>query len=166
MLRNSFENAVAHLATTLQLDTSINDIRNISSTGAYNSNNPGGYQGGRHSKRVGRGQGCGRGRGCNIYLGSYSPEQWQKLSKEDKQKVYEGRNKSAEQRSPQGTHGGRSTQPGRGIFSVSIQQQADHDVHSQVTGFITNHTPNPSNISQVQVNSMVNSILQGVGSGW
>jgi hypothetical protein len=37
-LRNSFDNAVAHLATTLQLNTSINDTRNVSSTGTYKGN--------------------------------------------------------------------------------------------------------------------------------
>ncbi len=96
-LRNSFDNAVAHLATMLQLNMSMNDTRNISATGTQNNQGRGG-QGGRHYNRGGRGGGRGRGHGRNLYLGSYTPEQWRKLSKEDKQKVYEGRTKSAEQR--------------------------------------------------------------------
>jgi len=115
-LRNSFDNAVAHLATTLQLSVSISDTRNVSSTGTYTNHKRGGHQGqgGRNSGRGYRGgRGRGRGRGRNLYLGSYSPEQWRKLSKEDKQKVYDGRNKSAEERSQQqGTYqGGRSINP-------------------------------------------------------
>jgi hypothetical protein len=51
-LRNSFDNAVAHLATTLQLNTSINDTRNVSLTGTYNGNNRGGHQGGDISTEV------------------------------------------------------------------------------------------------------------------
>jgi hypothetical protein len=47
-LRNSFDNAVAHLATTLQLSMSLNDTRNISSTHTQNQNRcGGGRQGGR-----------------------------------------------------------------------------------------------------------------------
>jgi len=98
-LRNSFENAVAHLATTLQLNMSMNDTRNVSSTntqGYHRGTNSQG--GGRNHNRGGRG-GRGRGRARNIYLGSYTPEQWRKLSKEDKQKVYDGRAKSAAERS-------------------------------------------------------------------
>jgi hypothetical protein len=95
-LRNNFSNAVAHLSTTLQLGQSLQENnRNISST---NTNKGGvGRGGGRGS---GRGRtGRGRGRGRNIYLGSYSPEQWRKLSVEDKKRVYDGRQKSADQRS-------------------------------------------------------------------
>jgi hypothetical protein len=91
-LRNNFDNAVAHLATTLQLSLSMNDTRNISSSHTQSGNYKQGHnQGGRNANRGGRG-GRGRGRGWNLYLGSYSPEQWRKLTKEDKQKVYEGRN--------------------------------------------------------------------------
>ncbi|MFN9981113.1 MAG: hypothetical protein ACK53Y_14400, partial [bacterium] len=87
-LRNSFNNAVALLATTLQLNMSLNDSRNVSST---NTNTKG--RGGRESNQGGRG-GRGPGRGRNIYLGTYTPDQWRKMSKEDKQKVYDGRQKS------------------------------------------------------------------------
>jgi hypothetical protein len=120
-LCNSFENAVAHLATTLQLNMSMNDTRNISLTGTTAACG-GGYQGGRYNNQGGRSGGCGRGRGGrNIYLGSYTPEQWGKLSKENKQKVFDGRNKSAEQRSQQGTQGSRTSNPGRGLSSIVIQ---------------------------------------------
>jgi hypothetical protein len=166
-LRNSFDNAVAHLATTLQLNMSMNDIRNISASGTQNNHGRGGgYQGGRQYNRGGRGGGQGRGRGRNLYLGSYSPEQWRKLSKEDKQKVYEGRTKSAEQRSQQGnyTQGGRTANPGRGVSSIVVQQQGDPDNHSQITGFITN-TPSKANVSQIQASTVDNSILQGTLSG-
>ena len=73
-LRNSFDNAVAHLATMLQLNMSMNDTRNISATGTQNNQGRGG-QGGRHYNRGGRGGGRGRGHGRNLYLGSYTPEQ-------------------------------------------------------------------------------------------
>jgi hypothetical protein len=49
-LRNNFNNAVAHLATTLQLSTSLNDSRNISSMGG-------------NQKGCGGGRGNGQGRG-------------------------------------------------------------------------------------------------------
>jgi hypothetical protein len=90
-LRKNFSNAVAHLSMTLQLGHSLRENnRNISST---NTNKGDGCGGGRGKN------GRGRGRGRNIYLGSYSPEQWRKLSAEDKKRVYDGRQKSAEQRS-------------------------------------------------------------------
>jgi len=73
-LRNSFDNAVAHLATMLQLNMSMNDTRNISATGTQNNQGRGG-QGGRYYNRGGRGGGRGRGRSHNLYLGSYTPEQ-------------------------------------------------------------------------------------------
>ncbi|MFN9981880.1 MAG: hypothetical protein ACK53Y_18285, partial [bacterium] len=115
-LRNNFNNAVAHLATTLQLSMSLNDSRNISL-----ANTGGRGRGGRDSNRGGRG-GRGRGRGRNTYLGSYSPEQWRKLSREEKQKVFEGRQKSAEQRSQaQASVGGRNQGVGRGVAAVVVQ---------------------------------------------
>jgi len=157
-LQNSFENAVAHLATTLQLNMSMNDTRNISLTGTT-ADCGGGYQGGRYNNRGGRGGGRGRGRGGrNIYLGSYTPEQWHELSKEDKQKVFDGRNKSAEQLSQQGTQGSRTSNPGHGLSSIVIQQQPELDNHSQITGFMTQ---NQINVSQLQTDAMDNSILQG-----
>jgi hypothetical protein len=161
-LRNSFDNAVAHLATTLQLSMSLNDTRNISSTHTQNQNRcGGGRQGGRFG---GRG---GRGRGCNIYLGSYTPEQWRKLSKEDKQKVYDGCNKSAEQRAQQGNQnqGGRFGQQGRGISSITLNQQSDVDSQSHITGLVTNQGPTNSVISHVQSDNMDTSILQGALGG-
>jgi hypothetical protein len=97
-LRNSF---------TLQLGMSMNDTRNVSSSNTQGYHRGTNYQGGRNSNRGGRG-GRGRGRARNIYLGSYTPEQWRKLSKEDKQKVYDGRVKSAEQRA-QGQQQGKCT---------------------------------------------------------
>ncbi len=96
-LRNSFNNAVTHQATTLQLSMSLNDSRNISSTNTITRGH-----GGRESNRAGRGgRACGRGQ--NIYLGTYTPEQWRKLSKGDKQKVYDDRRRSAADRNNQQT---------------------------------------------------------------
>jgi hypothetical protein len=163
-LRNSFENAVAHLATTLQLSMSVNDTRNISSSNTQGHQQGGGFQGGRNNNQGGRG-GRGRGRGRNIYLGSYSPKQCRKLSKEDKQKVYDGRNKSAEQQSQANqSQGGRNTAgPGRGLSAVHIQQP-DFDAQSQITGLMS--IPNSTaNISQVQSGNLDNSILQGALGG-
>jgi hypothetical protein len=72
---------------------SLQDTRNISSAniGSARSRGRGRGRGG------GSGRG-GRGRGRNIYLGSYSPDQWRKLSSEDKKRVQEGRQKSAEKK--------------------------------------------------------------------
>jgi hypothetical protein len=42
-LRNSFENAVAHLATTLQLSMSVNDTRNISASNTQGHQRGGGF---------------------------------------------------------------------------------------------------------------------------
>ncbi len=164
-LRNNFNNAVAHLATALQLSMSINDSRNISSASTDNK----GRGGGRGFHRGGRG-GRGRGRGRNVYLGSYSPEQWRKLSKEDKQKVYDGRQKSAEQQKAQQSQaqGGRSVAGGRGVSSVILHQQPEYDSQSQLTGFVTNMNTN-TNISSLQgqnhANSMEPSVLQGTLNG-
>lgn len=86
-LRTSFANAVAHLATTLQLSQSTLDTRNVSSSQTTREGNDGGRggHGGGRSRGRGRG-GRGRGRG-RTYLGSYSPDQWRQLSSEDKKKV-------------------------------------------------------------------------------
>jgi hypothetical protein len=140
-----------------------NDSRNISSASADNK----GRGGGRGFNRGSKG-GRGRGRRRNIYLGSYSPEQWCKLSKEDKQKVYDGRQKSAaeQQKNQQSqSHGGRSA-GGRGMASVVMQQQPDYDNQSQLTGFVTNTNAN-ANISNLQshANNMESSILQGALNG-
>jgi len=114
-LRTSFTNAVAHLATTLQLGQS-QDTRNISST--TSSQYRGGKRGGRSQGRGQGGQGGrgGRGRGRNIYLGSYTPEAWQKLSSEDKKRVIEGREKSAQQQQSQ--HQGRGGGATRQVATV------------------------------------------------
>jgi hypothetical protein len=93
-LCTSFTNAVAHLSTTLQLGQS-QDTRNVSSINIGKSGGCGGRGGG----YGGRGRGRGKGRGRNIYLGSYSSDQWRALSSEDKKKVIEGRQKSVEQQS-------------------------------------------------------------------
>jgi hypothetical protein len=62
-LRTNFANAVAHLATTLQLNQSFQDTRNI------NTSKTG--DGGHNKSGRGRGRGRGgRGRGRNILLGS------------------------------------------------------------------------------------------------
>jgi len=158
-LRNNFNNAVAHLATTLQLSMSLNDSRNISL-----ANTGGRGRGGRDSNRGGRG-GRGRGRGRNTYLGSYSPEQWRKLSREEKQKVFEGRQKSAEQRSQaQASVGGRNQGVGRGVAAVVVQPP-DFDSQSQLTGYVTNANANISNLQAHGGNSMEPSILQGTLNG-
>jgi hypothetical protein len=158
---------VAYLATTLQLGMSMNDTRNVISSNTQGYHRGTNYQGGRNSNRGGRG-GRGQGRARNIYLGSYTPEQWRKLSKEDKQKVYDGRVKSAEQRAQgqqQGNYAqGNRTGPGRGIASV-IVQQPDIDAQSQITGFVSNEVTTNSNISQVQSGNMVASLLQGTLGG-
>jgi len=163
-LRSSFDNAVAHLATTLQLNTSMNDTHNISTAITGNVTRGGG--GGRQNNRGGHG-GRGRGKGRNTYLGSYSPEQWRKLSKEKKQKVFDGRNKSAEQRAQQNLGAAvrfKNGNTNRGIASV-VMQQGEADNQSQLTGFASNMLMNPSNISTVQSNNMGPSILQGTLNG-
>jgi hypothetical protein len=91
-LRSNFHNAVTHLATSLQLNLSLQDSRNISSLTTGRGR---GMKGGRGRGRSATGR--GRGRGRNIYLGSYSPDQWRKLSPEERKKVLEGRARSAEQ---------------------------------------------------------------------
>jgi hypothetical protein len=146
-LRTSFSNAVAHLATTLQLSQSTQDTRNVSFTQTGNKNSNGG--------RGGRGRGRGvRGRGRNIYLGSYSPEQWRNLSSEDKKRVVEGRTKSAAASQDGNNHNpsknqgaanigtGRGGNAGRGnagrggryLSAVSINQ----DDYSMVTDEVEN----------------------------
>jgi hypothetical protein len=105
-LRNSFSNAVAHLSTTLQLSQTLQDGRNISATQTQ-----GGRTGGGRNGRGGRVRGKGRGRGRNIFLGSYSPDQWQKLSSADIKKVYEGRQKSAENQSQGASKHSGATRP-------------------------------------------------------
>ncbi len=127
-LRTSFENAVAHLATTLQLNQSYQDSRNISSINTSND-----------IRGQGRGRGRGRGRGGrggrNIYLGSYSPDAWRKLSADDKKKVIEGREKSAQQQSQQGsTHGSRGGRGGRGGRNKSTANTVPQDEPSAITG--------------------------------
>jgi hypothetical protein len=93
-LRSNFNNAVTHLATSLQLNLALQDIKNIGATNTGRGGRGGG-RGGRGCQNNGRG---GRGRGSrNISLGSYTPEQWKKLSADDRKKVHKGKQKSAEQ---------------------------------------------------------------------
>jgi len=139
-LRTNFSNAVAHLATTLQLGQS-QDTRNISST----NTNKGGARGGRGGRgRGGRSQ--GRGRGRNIYLGSYAPDAWYKLSSEDKKRVIEGRAKSAEQQSQ--NHQGRGRGASRQVAAVSAEDGQD------TTTLSTHHQTNMDN-------AVLNGALQG-----
>jgi hypothetical protein len=142
----------------------MNDTHNISTAITGNVTRGGG--GGRQNNRGGHG-GRGRGKGRNTYLGSYSPEQWRKLSKEKKQKVFDGRNKSAEQRAQQNLGAAvrfKNGNTNRGIASV-VMQQGEADNQSQLTGFASNMLMNPSNISTVQSNNMGPSILQGTLNG-
>ncbi len=115
-LQSNFDAAVTHLATSLQLSTTLQDNRNISAVGSKIHNGRGASHGGRgirggHQQAGGRGRGRnnngrGGGRGRNIYLGTYTPSQWLSLSAEDKQRVIEGRKRSAEAASgaPTPTH--------------------------------------------------------------
>jgi hypothetical protein len=118
-LRNSFTNAVAHLATTLQLGQSQQKTRNVSgmqSAGKGNDDQKGGGRGRGKGGRSGRGGRGGRG-GRNIYLGCYSPDQWRKLSPEDRKRVYEGRQKSADEKT-------QASALSRQLASVGISQEA------------------------------------------
>jgi len=127
-LRTDFAATVAHLATTLQMNSSIKpDNRNVSGV-STDSGGKNKSQGGRGGK--GRGRGRGRGRGGhgqrNIYLGTYSPAQWQALSADDKKRVAEGRKRSAEQQQAQGT--------GVAVSQViTTNQQDPQDVQSVIT---------------------------------
>jgi len=138
-LCTNFSNAVTHLATTLQLGQS-QDTRNISSSYSLNTTSGRGGRGRGHGR--GRARGCGgRGRGRNIYLGSYSPDEWHKLSSEDKKKVIEGRTKSAAQ--SQGRIGGAS----RNVAAIGA------DTDNVTIGATT-----------IQIN-MDNAVLQGALKG-
>jgi hypothetical protein len=135
--QTNFSNAVAHLATTLQLGKS-QEIRKIPSTQSS-------YRGG---GKGGRGHG-GRGRGRNIYLGSYSPEAWQKLSSEDKKKVIEGREKSAQQQ----------VQSNQGGIGVGVPRQ-------QVATLAVSADADQATIGTTTINSnMDNAVLQGALQG-
>jgi len=101
-LCNDFTAAVTHLATSLQLQGSLSDnqARNVSGLQSGCGNNNRGRGCARGNVRGGGGR--GRGRGRNIYLGSYSPEQWAALSNEDKQRVRDGHaNSNAQQQQQQ-----------------------------------------------------------------
>ncbi len=94
-LQTNFANAFVHLATTLQLNQSFQDTRNISGANTSKTGD-----GGHNTSGRGRGRGRGgQGHGRNIYLGSYSPDAWRKLSSEDKKRVIDGRNQSAQEQS-------------------------------------------------------------------
>jgi len=127
-VRTDFAATVAHLATTIQMNSSITpDNRNVSGV-STDSGGKNKSQGGRGGK--GRGRGRGRGHGGhgqrNIYLGTYSPAQWQALSADDKKRVAEGRKRSAEQQQAQGT--------GVAVSQViTTNQQDPQDVQSVIT---------------------------------
>jgi hypothetical protein len=112
-LWNNFSNAVAHLSTTLQLGQSLQETSNISST-QTGTGTPTGRGRGR-----GGGRGRGRGRGRNIYLGSYSYNDWKSLSSEDKKKVIEGRAKSSAASAAGNTNQGG----GRQVASLATIQE-------------------------------------------
>ncbi len=142
-LRNDFTSAVTHLATSLQLQGSISDT---------NPRNVSGLQSGRGGGRQGRGrgrgrsqaQGRGRGRGRNIYLGSYSPEQWAALSQEDKQRVRDGRANSAASAASGQNQLQKNTQgtAKRNLSAVTIEEQQQDDVVSALTtGTALNQAP-------------------------
>jgi hypothetical protein len=118
-LRNNFSNAVAHLSMTLQLGQALQENRNISSTTTGKGNNRGG-----HGGRGGR----GRGKGKNIYLGSYSPDQWRKFSAKDKKKVYEGRQKSAESQAQgsQGRQVAATATDGQSTIAASVSSNTNN----------------------------------------
>jgi hypothetical protein len=96
-----------------QLSQSLQDPPNMSAMvmGGRGQGHGGRGRGGRL-----QGGGRGRGRGHNIYFGSYSPEQWKKLSSEEKKRVIEGRQKSSDQISQQDAS--RAT-PGRHTAAIS-----------------------------------------------
>ncbi len=96
-LRNDFSSAVTHLATSLQLQGTISDTSTRNISGFQSRQGNAGRHGRNHSNNNTRGGHGGRGRGRNIYLGSYSPAQWAALSNDDKQRVRDGWSNSAAQ---------------------------------------------------------------------
>jgi hypothetical protein len=150
-LRNNFSNAVAHLTTALQLGQSFQETRNISSANTIGKGRSSqGNQGRGGGRSRGRG-GCGRG-GRNIYLRSYSPDQWRKLSAEDKKKVIEGRERSASASTAGGRgQGGQLVQGSRQVASVAFSDIDD-----------ANSTVGPSGASVAAVEQ---AILQGTLQG-
>ena len=122
-LHSNFTSAVTHLATSLQLNLSFQDSQNIGSiTSGRNCRGTRGGRGGRGRGKDGNNRGQGRG-GRNIYLGSYSPDQWRKLLAEDRKQVVEGRAKSAEQQQLTGQQESR----------ISALISADQDTQSAIT---------------------------------
>jgi hypothetical protein len=145
-LRNNFSNAVTHLSTTLQLSQSVQDPQNIS---AFNTAGRADGVRGRGRNTGGRNRGGrgsrGRGRGRNVYLGSYSPEQWRKLSQEDEKRVMDGRQKLNDQ----------NTQGGPRNLSSVLVSNTDIDHQSQLTGNTATNTQH----------GLDQSILQGTLQG-
>lgn len=88
---------------------------------------------GRGHGRGCNGAGCGHGHGRNIYLGSYSPDQWRSLSAKDKQRVYDGRRKLAEQRQVQTQHSGHGSGCGINVATITAGDISDVDLQSNVT---------------------------------
>jgi hypothetical protein len=157
-LRSNFSSAVAHLTTALQLGQSLQqETRNISSTnsakgkGGHGQNQGQGRGGGRN--RGGRG-GHGRG-GRNIYLGSYSPDQWRKLTAEDKKRVIEGRENSANSSTNRSQHqGGHPGQSTRQVSSVTYGNGADDGTS----------TVGPSGASAMIDQAILQGALQGTAA--
>ncbi len=90
-----------------------------------------GHGGRGHGRVRGRGGGRSGGRGRNIYLGSYSPDQWHQLSAEDKKKVIDGWQQSAASAS------GSQNPNNRNLYSVAITEVSattDHDAQTALTG--------------------------------
>jgi hypothetical protein len=162
-LRNSFTNAVTHLAPSLQLNLSVQDPWNISvtntSAGQGDSNHGG--RGGCWGHVQGRGRG-GESGGWNIYLGSYSPEQWRKLSAGDKKHATEGHQRSAEQRTAsvaQGTQHCNLSLIGTSIGGGSVLEP---DAQTQIT--IPTAITDTQSTSQSQARGEKRSNPESVGS--
>jgi len=122
---------------SLQLQGSINESSNRNVSGLHTGQGSGGRQTrgrGNGQTRGGQSGHGGRGRGRNIYLGSYSPEQWASLSNEDKQRVRDGRASSSAQNQSQQQQGRGTGGPKRTIGAIAIDSsQQQDDVISAVT---------------------------------
>jgi hypothetical protein len=132
-LRNDFSAMVTHLSTSLQLQGSLSDnpTRNISGLQSGHGNNARGRGRGLGNNRGGAGH--GHGRGCNIYLGSYSPEQWATLSNEDKQRVRDGRANSNTQQQQQGRGNGQQANAKHSIAGITTEAGQQDDLVSAIT---------------------------------
>jgi hypothetical protein len=111
---------VTHLSTSLQSQGSLSDnpTRNISGLQSGRGNNARGRGHELGNNRGGAGRGHGRGR--NIYLGSYSPEQWAALSNKDKQRVRDGLATSNTQQQQQGRGNGQQANAKHSIAGITL----------------------------------------------